>query len=81
MVTIGFSGTYSVREDAGSISVVVLVLMKSLGRDVAVILSTLDNTARGGFTQHIQLSWITIDHFSIFSCMQLGLITLLYLEI
>ena len=53
MVTIGFSGTYSVREDAGSISIVVRVLMKSLARDVVVTLSTMDNTARGGFAQHL----------------------------
>jgi len=51
VVTIGFNGTYSVREDAGSISIVVLVLMKCLARDVVVTLSTLDDTARGGFAQ------------------------------
>ena len=49
MVTIGFSGTYSVQEDSGGVSIVVLVLMNSLARDVAVTLSTLDNTARGRF--------------------------------
>ena len=48
-VTIGFSRTYSVHEDAGHISVTVLVLMNSLARDVVVTLSTLDDTARGGF--------------------------------
>ena len=51
VVTIGFNGTYSVQEDAGSISIVVLVLMNCLARDVVVTLSTLDNTARGGFAQ------------------------------
>ena len=49
MVTIGFNGIYSVREDAGSISIVVLVLMNCLARDVEVTLSTLDDTARGRF--------------------------------
>ena len=67
MVTIGFSRTYSVREDASSISIVVLVLINSLARDVVVTFSTSNNTARGGFVQHLQLSWITIDHLSIFS--------------
>ena len=52
MVTIGFNGTYSVREDAGVISIVVLVLMNSLARDVEVTFSTQDNTARGGFVQY-----------------------------
>ena len=47
VVTIGFNGTYSVHEDAGGISIIVLVLMNSLARDVVVTLSTLDNTARG----------------------------------
>ena len=36
-------------EDAGHISVTVLVLMNSLARDVVVTLSTLDDTASGGF--------------------------------
>ena len=49
MVTIGFNGTYSVHEDAGGIGIVVFVLMNSLARDVEVTLSTLDDTARGGF--------------------------------
>ena len=49
MVTIGFNGTYSVQENSGGVSVVVLVLMNSLDRDVVVILSTLDDTARGRF--------------------------------
>ena len=49
VVTIGFNGTYSVREDAGSISITVFVLMNSLARDVIVTLSTLDDTARGVF--------------------------------
>ena len=39
------------REDAGSVSIVVLVLMNYLGRDVVVTLSTLDDTARGRFAQ------------------------------
>ena len=47
MVTIGFNGTYSVREDAGSITITVLVLMNSLARDVSVTLSTSDGTAIG----------------------------------
>ena len=49
MVTIGFNGTYSVREDDGNISVVVLVLMNCLARDVEVRFSTMDDTATGGF--------------------------------
>ena len=51
VITIGFNGVYSVHEDAGSISIVVLVLMNSLARDVVVTLSTLDDTARGWFAQ------------------------------
>ena len=51
VVTIGFSGTYLVCEDAAGISVTVLVLMNSLARDAVVTLSTSDNTARGGFVQ------------------------------
>ena len=47
MVTIGFNGTYSVSEDAASITVTVLVLMNSLARDVSVTLSTSDGTAMG----------------------------------
>ena len=39
------------REDARVISIVVLVLMNSLARDVEVTLSTLDDTARGMFAQ------------------------------
>ena len=49
VVTIGFNGTYSVREGAGGISIVVLVLMNSLARDVVVTLSTQDVTAQGVF--------------------------------
>ena len=49
VVTIGFNATYSVREDAGSISITVFVLMNSLAKDVIVTLSTLDDTARGVF--------------------------------
>ena len=52
MVTIGFNGTYSVHEDAGGISIVI-VLMNSLARDVLVTLSTQDNTARGRFAQRL----------------------------
>jgi len=52
VVTIGFNETYSVREDAGVISIVVLVLMNSLARDVEVTLSTLDDTASGRFAQY-----------------------------
>ena len=52
VVTVGFSGTYHVHEDAGLISVTVLVLMNSLARDVVVTLSTLDITARGRFVPH-----------------------------
>ena len=37
------------REDAGSISVVVLILMNCLARDVVVTLSTVDDTASGRF--------------------------------
>ena len=51
MVRIGLNGTYSVREDVGGSSIVVLVLMNSLARDVVVTLLTLDDTARGGFAQ------------------------------
>ena len=36
------------REDAGSISITVLILMNSLARDVVVTLSTQDDTAEGG---------------------------------
>ena len=52
MVTIGFNGTYSVREDAGSITITVLVLMNSLARDVSVTLSTSDGTAMGEVFEH-----------------------------
>ena len=51
VVTIGFNGTYCVDEASGSISIVVLVMMNSLARDVVVILSTLNDTARGTFAQ------------------------------
>jgi len=47
VVTIGFNGTYSVREDATNITITVLVLMNSLARDVSVTLSTSDGTAMG----------------------------------
>ena len=49
VVTIGFNRTYSVREDVGGISIVVVALTNSLTRDVVVTLSTLDDTARGRF--------------------------------
>ena len=51
VVTIGFTGTYSVHEDAASITVTVLV-MNSLTRDVSVTLSTSDGTAMGGAFEH-----------------------------
>ena len=47
VVTIGFSEFYSVLEDAGSIRIIVLVLMNCSTRDIVVTLSTLDDTARG----------------------------------
>ena len=50
VVTIGFNGTYYVREDTARISVV-LVLMNSLARNVVVTLSTLDDTAIGRFVK------------------------------
>ena len=53
MVTIGFNETYSVREDVGGISIVVFALMNSLSKEVVVTLSTLDDTARGGFAQRL----------------------------
>ena len=81
VVTIGFSGTYSVREDAGSINVVVLVLMNSLARDVVVTLSTLDDTAIGRFAQCQELPWITVDYLPISICTQLGWTTHLHLVI
>ena len=59
VVTIGFSGTYLVCEDAGGISVTVLVLMNSLARDVVVTLSTMDDTASGRFVQCLTC----MDHY------------------
>ena len=56
VVTIGFNGTYSVQEDSGGVSIVVLVLMNSLARDVVVTLSTLDDTAIGRFAQCLTCS-------------------------
>ena len=53
MVTIGFNGTYSLHEGTGSINVCVFVVMNLLARDVEVRLSTLDDTARGGFAQYL----------------------------
>ena len=68
------------REDAGSISIVVLVLMNCLDRDVVLTLSTLDNTAGGGFAQCLTCSDQYLLCTYIFD-MQLGWITLLCLEI
>ena len=51
VVTIGFTGNYTVREDTGTMSVVVHVLINSLDREVDVILSTQDGTARSKFAQ------------------------------
>ena len=59
VVTIGFNGTYCVREDTGVFSIYVLVMMNYLARDVVVTLSTLDNTARGRFAQCL----ICMDHY------------------
>ena len=59
VVTIGFNGTYSVREDVGAISIVVVALMNSLARDVTVTFSTLDDTARGRFAQCLTC----MDHY------------------
>ena len=59
VVIIGFNGTHSVREDAGSISIVVHVLMNSLARDVVVTFSTLEDTARGRFAQCLTC----MDHY------------------
>ena len=42
------------REDTGVFSIVVLIMMNSLARDVVVTLSTMDNTARGRFAE-----WLT----------------------
>ena len=75
VVTIGFNGTNSVREDAGSISIVVLVLMNSLARDVVVTLSTLDDTAIGRFVQCQELPWIAVDYLPISVCSWDGLHT------
>ena len=47
VITIGFNGTYSVREDVGDVSIVILALMNFLARDVVVALSTQNNTAGG----------------------------------
>ena len=53
VVTIGFSGIHHVHEDAGYISITVLVLVNSLARDVVVTLSTVDDTARGRFAHFL----------------------------
>ena len=58
MIAIGFNETYSVHEDVGGISIVVLVLRNLLARDTIVTLSTLDNTARGRFPNCLA----SIDH-------------------
>ena len=52
VVTIGINGTYSLHEDATSITITVLVLMNSLARDVSVTLSTSDGTAMGEVFEH-----------------------------
>ena len=59
VVTIGINGTYSVQEGSEGISVVVLVLMNSLARDVVVTLSTQNDIARGGFAQCLAC----VDHY------------------
>ena len=58
MVTIGFNGTYSVREDVGGITIVVS-LMNPLAKDVVVALFTLDDTARGRFAHCLTC----MDHY------------------
>ena len=46
VVTIGLnSSTYFVREDAGSVSVILSVLAGTLDRDVIVTLTTMNSTA------------------------------------
>jgi len=48
VVTIGFNRTtlsYSVREDGGSVSVILSVLVGTLDRDVIVTLTTINSTA------------------------------------
>ena len=77
VVTIGFNGTYCVGEASGSISIVVLVMMNSLARDVVVTLSTLDDTARGRFVQCLTCM---DQYLPISSCIQPGWTTHLYLE-
>ena len=68
VVTIGFSGTYHVHEDAGHTSIVVLVLMNSLARDVVVTLSSLDDTARGRFAQcNFYGSLLTVFHIFLYA--------------
>ena len=49
VVTIGFSRTYSAREDIANITITVLVFMNYLARDrdILVTLSTSDGTAIG----------------------------------
>ena len=59
VVTIGLNGTYSLLEDAGRISIVVLVLMNSLTRDVVVTLLTVDDTSEGRFAQCLTY----VDHY------------------
>ena len=77
VVTIGFNGTYSVQEGSEGFTIVVLVLMNSLARDVVVTLSTLDDTAIGRFAQ----CPTCMERLPISSCMQLRWTTHLYLEI
>ena len=79
MVTVGFNGTYSVREGTGSINVCVFVLMNVLNRAVEVTISTQDGTARGKSCTVLSLQGSMLTIY-ISSCMQLGSIMLLYLE-
>ena len=83
VVTIGFNGFYSVQEDVGSVTVVVLVMMNCLTRDVVVSLLTQDNTARGWFPQCLTCMdhCILTIHDHLISYMQLEWITLLCLKI
>ena len=58
VVTIGFNKTaYSVSEDAGNISVTVSVQNGTLGRDVLVTVSTVNNTALCESLKPLYLKW------------------------
>ena len=47
-VTIGWNpATYSIREDVGTVNVTLSVLAGTLGRNVTVILTTMNSTAMG----------------------------------